>query len=146
MKILACTDGSVSSQKALEVAATIAEGCNPDEVAIIHVHSPPDIAYWESLTQESDGPFSGWRERHKVAALTLLSEATKIFAKKNIEAATIIEQGHPSQKILQVASEKGFDMIVLGSRGMGGLQKVLLGSVSSAVVQEAENCSVLTVK
>ncbi len=146
MKILACTDGSENSQKALEVASTIAEGCNPDEVAIIHVHSPPDIAYWESLTLESDGPFSGWRERHKVAALTILSEATKIFEKKNIEAATILEQGHPAETILKVASEKGFDMIVLGSRGMGGLRKVLLGSVSGAVVQEAENCNVLTVK
>lgn len=38
MKILVCTDGSEHSQKALEKAAIIAEGCNVDEVAIIHVY------------------------------------------------------------------------------------------------------------
>jgi nucleotide-binding universal stress UspA family protein len=37
-------------------------------------------------------------------------------------------------------------MIVMGSRGLGGLKKFFLGSVSNAVVQEAENCSVLVVK
>jgi len=37
-------------------------------------------------------------------------------------------------------------MIVLGSRGLGGLKKIFLGSVSNAVIQEAKDCSVLVVK
>ena len=40
MKILVCTDGSASGQKALEETAMIAQGCNVGEVAIIHVHNP----------------------------------------------------------------------------------------------------------
>ncbi len=42
--------------------------------------------------------------------------------------------------------EQKFDMIVIGSRGLGGLKKLFLGSVSNAIIQEIENCSVLVVK
>ena len=151
MKILVCTDGSKHSQKALEEASKIAGGCNADEVAIIHVYdNPSTLSYFRggegyAVTQEDTERFRELDKQHKEERKKILTEALKTFAKNNIKASTIYKEGHPSEVITRVASEGEFDMIVIGSRGMGGLKKLFLGSVSSAVVYEA-TASVLTVK
>lgn len=141
MKILACTDGSEQSRKALEEAARIAEGCKADEVAIIYVESPRHLPAAE-ISQEDIDRFTRLQEEENKKILT---EALEVFEKKNIKARTILRKGHPSETIANAASEEGFDMIVMGSRGMGGLKRLLLGSVSNAVANKA-NTSVLIVK
>ena len=75
----------------------------------------------------------------------MLLEAKKFFTEQIIEVKTIFKEGHPAQTIAEVANEEGYDMIVIGSRGLGGLKKLFLGSVSNAVLQEATT-SVLIVK
>ena len=152
MKILVCTDGSQHSQKALEKAVMIAEGCNVDEVAIIHVFDEKlnlSALPWgegSAPTQKDMERFREALEENKNEANKILQEAQKYFEEKNIKTRTILKDGHPSDTIVKTAHNEGFDIIVIGSRGQSGLQKVFLGSVSSAVVQESENCSVLTVK
>jgi nucleotide-binding universal stress UspA family protein len=145
MKILACTDGSGNSQKALEEAAKIAGGCNADEVAIIHVYENFLTYYSEAPSISEIERFSELENERKEERKKILSEALKFFEAKNIKASTIFKEGHPSEVITSVASEGGFDMIVIGSRGLGGLKKLFLGSISAAVVHEA-NTNVLTVK
>ena len=141
MKILLCTDGSKYSQKALEEASVIVKGCNVNEVAIIHVHERYDPL--PTIPNES----IRWiMQEHKKEGEKILSEALKLLKGKNIKARTILKEGHPADTILRLAHEEGFDMIVIGSRGLGGLKKLFLGSVSNAIIQEAINCSVLVVK
>ena len=149
MKILACTDGSEYSQKALEQASIIAGGCNVDEVEIIHVHDPgldTTFPYHESITAEQMQNFRKMMEGQKEQGKKILSEAEKLFKEKNIKTRTMLKEGNPSSTIVKVAQEEGFDMIVVGSRGLGGLKKFLLGSVSNAIIQEVQNCSVLVLK
>ncbi|MFO7953120.1 MAG: universal stress protein [Bacillota bacterium] len=152
MKILVCTDGSEHSQKALEKAAIIAEGCNVDETAIIHVYDEKlnlsALPWGEGYgpTQEDMEKFRELLEKNKNEGNKILQEAQQVFKEKNIQARTILKEGHPVDTIVKTSCDEGFDIIVIGSRGRSGLQKMFLGSVSSAVVQEAENCSVLTVK
>jgi nucleotide-binding universal stress UspA family protein len=149
MKILICTDGSESSQKALKEAAVIAQGCKVVETAVIHVHNPSlDSAFpvYESITAEQMKNFQKMMDEQKKEREKILSKASNFLESKNIKNRTILKEGHPSNTIVNVAKEEGFDMIVMGSRGLGGLKKFFLGSVSNAVVQEAENCSVLVVK
>ena len=151
MKLLVCTDGSEHSQKALEEASKIAGGCNVDDIAIIHVYNPtPDSFYLRgdevsTITKEDIERFKEMEEQHKDEKRKILSDALEFFKNKNISARTIFKEGHPAEVITKVASEEGFDMIVIGSRGLGGLKKLFLGSVSGAVVHEAKT-SVLTVK
>lgn len=148
MKLLVCTDGSEHSLKAINVACTIAEGCRPDEVCIIHVYrppNPPNIS-WEGATEESMEFLRKINEQQVEEAKQILSEARAVFESRNIKANTILEQGHPAERIVKVASEKGFDMIVIGNRGTGDWSKSILGSVSNTVVQEVKDCSVVTVK
>jgi len=149
MKILVCTDGSEQSQKALEETSVIAGGCKVDEVAIIHVYdSSIDSAfpYYENVTPEQIESFQQMMEDHKKERERILAKSKKFLEEKNIKARTILKEGHPSHAIVEVAQKEGFDMIVLGSRGLGGLKKIFLGSVSNAVIQEAKDCSVLVVK
>lgn len=153
MKILVCVDGSEHSKKAVEKAAVIAEGCNVNEVTIIHV----DEGKMNFSTAARGG--EGYAlsvidtdrvkemvEEHKEERNKLLQEALNVFEAKDIKARTMLKEGHPSLTIVKVAAEEEFDMIVIGSRGFGGLKKLFLGSVSNAIVQEAKNCSVVVVK
>lgn len=153
MKILVCVDGSEHSQKALEMAVKIGEGCKDKEFSIIYVYdyNPdnyfPFYGYNESnLTKEQMDNMREIMENNKQEKKKILSDASNIFKKRGIEVHTIFKEGHPSQTIVNVAQEEGFNMIVMGSRGLSGLKKAFLGSVSNAVVQEVKDCSVLIVK
>ena len=153
MKILVCTDGSEQSQKSLEKALIIAKGCNVNEVAIIHVydlkrHGFSSFSRGEEFipSQEDLEKYKKMEEEHKNEHKKILQDAIKLYEEKNINARTIFKEGHPSHTIVETADEEGFDMIVIGSRGLSGLKKVFLGSVSGAVVQEAKDCIVTVVK
>ena len=147
MKILVCTDGSKYSQKALEEASVIVKGCNVNEVAIIHVYEKFDsfpISVEGNIEQTEINRLM--MEEYKKKGEKILSEALKFIEGKNIKARTILKKGHPADTIISIAQEEGFHMIVIGSRGLGGLKKLFLGSVSNAIIQEVKNCSVLLVK
>jgi len=148
MKMLVCTDGSKHSQQTLEEALKIAEVCKFDEVAIIHVYPQPQgLSYLgEVATRENITHFRELSRQYKEQGAKILADALKVFEKKNIKARTILEKGHPSDTIVKVATEERVDMIVMGSRGLGGFKKTLLGSVSSAVVEEVNDCIVFMVK
>lgn len=150
MKILVCTDGFKHSKKAIREALLVAEGCKVNEVAIIHVHDYNSTTVYpyanlgmnpefiKQLQKISDKEKAEWEKK--------LSEYIKLFEDKHIKARIILKEGHASDTIVKIAQKEGFDMIVVGSRGLGGLEKMLLGSVSNAIIQEAKDCSVLVVK
>jgi len=150
MKILVCTDGSKQSEKALEKASLIADGCNATDVAIIHVYetSPLDFHRSEGYTptQEDKERLKQLSEQEKEERKKLLSEALKFFEGKNVNTRTIFKEGHPAENIVEVGCGEEFDFIVIGSRGLGGVKRTILGSVSNAVVQQAEGCSLVVVR
>ena len=152
MKILVCTDGSEQSEKTLEKTLVITEGCNVDEVAIIHVDdekvdiSAMPVGEGHVPTEKEMERFRKMQEEHKSERKKILQDALKVFQENNINARTIFKEGHPSHTIVETAHKEGFDMVIIGSRGLSGFKKVFLGSVSSAVVQEAKDCIVAVVK
>ena len=154
MKMLVCTDGSEHSGKALEKAALLAECSNIAEVAVIHVNENKlDLSSstaWGgegyTVTAEDIEYLKKQYEKQKEERRQLLMESLKVFEEKNIKARAILKEGHPAYTIVETAAEEGFDIIVTGSRGLGGLKKLVLGSVSNAIVQESKNCMVVIVK
>ncbi len=149
MKILVCTDGSPQSMKAIEEAVKIAGGCNADEVSVIHVYEKnlrlPAVGEGYHATAKDLERFKKVEEQNREESKNMVSKAVEIFEKNGIKADTIFKEGHPAETITQVAREKGFDMLVVGSRGLGGLKKLFLGSVSNAILQEVDT-NVLVVK
>ncbi len=152
MKVLVCTDGSEQNKKTLEKAMQIAKGFNVNEVAIIHVDdekidfSAMPVGEGHVPTETEMNRLRKMQEEHKIERKKILNDTLKQFEENNIKARAIYKEGHPSHTIVETASEEGFDMIVIGSRGLSGFKKVLLGSVSGAVVQEANDCIVAVVK
>ena len=79
-----------------------------------------------------------------------LAEQTVAEVKKRLDGEGVaynaeMIQGGPAEVILEYAKEKGNDLIVIGSRGLGGIREFVLGSVSHNVVQHA-TIPVLVVK
>lgn len=153
MKMLVCIDGSEQSQKALEKSLIFAQGPAVSEVGIIHVYDGKmdlSASAWGgrdySVTEEDLKRLRQMHEEQQEVRKNILDKALNLFEEKNIKAITILEDGHPSHVIVDVAAEKGYDIIVIGSRGLGGLKKLFLGSVSNSVAQEAKNCCVVIVK
>lgn len=76
----------------------------------------------------------------------LLSDAIYMSKQRGIpDPYGSVEEGQPADMILTLASEYRADLIVVGRRGVRGLQRFLMGSVSSAVIDHAA-CDVLVVK
>jgi nucleotide-binding universal stress UspA family protein len=146
MKILVCTDGSPECRKAMEQTARIAAGCGVAEVAVIHVYDNsllmPTSLGARGITGEE---YRLFLDSYKKEGRDILEDAEGFFASRGIRVKTILKGGHPVQTIAKVAAEQGYDLLVVGSRGLGGLKRLFLGSVSNALLQEAKT-SVLVVK
>ena len=145
-KILAATDGSEHANKAINYAADLALKY---DAALYLVH-----AVQESKIPDGFEEFLEAEKVEKPKVLVYLKkvgkrvvEAAKNQAKSkgvnNIQAKVVI--GGPSEKILQFAKTSDIDLIILGSRGLGGIKSLFLGSVSSKVCNQAD-CTCMTVK
>ncbi len=145
MKILVCTDGSRVSRKALEEAVKLTGGCSIHQVTAIYVQDENLMMPFEEHGYQTKKDYEKYLEMKKGEGKKILAEAEKFFLEKGIEAKTLFKIGHPAMTIAAVAADGGYDMIVIGSRGHGGLKRIFLGSVSNAVLLEART-SVLVVK
>jgi len=75
----------------------------------------------------------------------LLDEVEQLFRAAGVETDRAVLQGDVAGGLVDFAKQGGFDLIILGSRGLGAVKGVLLGSVSSKVIQHAY-CPVTVVK
>ncbi len=74
-----------------------------------------------------------------------LEEAQNIARRYGVNSETLMYSGIPSQLILEIAKQKDLDFIVMGNRGLKGLQKIIFGSVAEEVVSKTDR-PVLIVK
>jgi nucleotide-binding universal stress UspA family protein len=128
-KILVPFDGSKNAQKALTYAVTLAKAANAT-ITLLHV-------------QESSGLSRFRPQMTKEIGSRLLSNATSAI--KGIQTNQELESGDPAKVITETANRGGYDIIVMGSRGLGAVGRFLLGSVSDHVNHHA-NRSVLLMK
>lgn len=126
---LVAVDGSELSKKALRRAARLADVAAGDQLTLIHVVEPVS-PYVRGMYKPE------LVENVKKIGEEILEEA-RAYCEDELGVAcrTVLLQGHPPKKIIQYAGEHGADLIVMGSRGLGGLKELFLGSVSHAVVQ-----------
>jgi len=144
-KILVAVDGSSYSKKALTVAVSLAEK-HRAEFTILHVFELPLM--WETRDGVLQYQYpQDVYDSAKGVADKLVRDAVQVAKSSGVDAHGVVLNGEGSVvgTIVGYAQENGFDLIVLGTRGLGGFKKLLLGSVSSGVTTHA-HCSVLIVK
>ncbi len=134
-QILVPLDGSKPSEKGLNRAIYLAKLTDAEITGVTVVNVKPTLAatvvkYKKYLTEKS-------QER--------LDEIKEKCQKDGIKFKTKILYGKPSTEISKYAQKQKFDLIVIGSRGLSGLKRTMLGSIASAIVQKSK-IAVLVVK
>jgi nucleotide-binding universal stress UspA family protein len=143
-KLLVPVDGSPHANRAVKAAASLAECCGAD-VYLLHVIRDLSLPK-EILDMMAAGEVTASR-------MQILQDSADIFlenAKAVVEAAGIAQieteclMGDPATQILQYASEKGVDVIVLGHRGLGPNPDLLGGVARKIVNRTSISCLIVT--
>src|SRR3989304_273094 len=144
MKILLPIDHSEFSQVALRTVASLVR---PDgnQVRVLHVIEHPS-AYVSADMFPHVVKHTAQMERGRVAETrVLVNRAAGMLRGAGFKAIGVVEKGDAKSVIVGHARKWGADLIVVGSHGLKGLKRVLMGSVSAAVIRDAD-CSVHVVR
>lgn len=139
-KIILATDFAESSEEASYHAVLLAQTFNA-ELQALHIFTPRPIGTnYESVQKEKRAKedFVLTRERGE----KMLNKLANSF---HVTANTIFAEGHAGPEIIRIAAEQNADLIVVGTHGYTGWNRLALGSVSEYIVRHAP-CAVLTIK
>jgi nucleotide-binding universal stress UspA family protein len=146
MKILLAVDGSAGSDAAIE--EVLSRPWPPkSEVKVITAFETPlmvGIEPWAATPSDFNQLEAAVRDGAK-AVIDRALEKLKTIEDAELKISSETIQGTAGQMIVEAAERWGADLIIMGSRGLGAWNRLLLGSVSSAVIHHAK-CSVEIVR
>jgi nucleotide-binding universal stress UspA family protein len=142
--ILICFDGSDEARRAIEQAGAILGGGH----AVV-------LNTWELLTVPVGGygledfavgvPVREVEDASRERAQKLAADGAELARAQGFDAEPAVKEGPPAGAIIEAAEERSAKLIVIGSRGYGGLKGSMMGSVSNQVIHHAP-CPVLVIK
>jgi nucleotide-binding universal stress UspA family protein len=136
-KILVATDGSDRNKAAVEEALRIGRACD----AIVCAAYVMDLSAFESMS--ADVVIRDTWSMIQREADAALARIRAMADGVNLE--TVVLEGKPAPMIVEYAGANGIDLIVIGTQGKRGLERLLLGSVAESVIRSAP-CRVLVVR
>ena len=141
--IVVGTDGSDTARQAVREAGDLARQLG----ATLDVVSAYEPVSGQRLREESrQAPQDlQWTITPREDVDATLREAAEEIEATGVKVRTYAREGDPADAILDVAEERGADLIVVGNKGMTGAKRFLLGSVPNKVSHHAP-CSVLIVR
>lgn len=141
-KVLIAIDYDPSAQKVAESGYSLGKAMNA-EITLLHIIA--DAVYYSSLQYSPIMGFNGMNspdlmppvENGKLnkAAIGFLERTKTHLRDESIHIIT--EEGETAASILKIATEKGFDIIVMGSHSRSGLDKIVMGSVTEEVLHKS---------
>jgi nucleotide-binding universal stress UspA family protein len=137
--IVVGTDGSAEAERALERAAKLAASSGAP-LYIVTAYSDD----WPLKERLGDSARVDPVDLGRVAEGVLARSAEHV-RRHGVEAEVIARHGDAAGALIDVAAEKGADLLVVGSRGLNAVDRFLLGSVSQKVSQHAK-CTVMIVR
>lgn len=138
-KVLVPVDGSDNSYRALDASLLLSEKLGA-KVTAIHVMEDIPVSYVVSEKLLRD-----IRDAYKRENQLILSKCSEIATKKGLVIQTKLLQGNPGSIILDFCEKEKYDIIIMGSRGMGKFKELVLGSVSSRVLHHS-SCPVMIIR
>lgn len=161
-EILVPMDGSENSMRALDKAVEMAQHYN-SKLVLVHVVDAQNLFSYSyaALPKASVRILQALEEKKETEIKSdevqgAVKEVAKQFGEdmlsaledtlpKDIPVETVYAVGSPKRYIVDLANERGSDIIVMGSSGLGAVMSFILGSVSAYVISYAK-CPVLVVK
>ncbi|SDY28613.1 universal stress protein [Tindallia californiensis] len=139
-KILVAIDGSDMSLKVLTKARQIADKFEAEVLVMTVVKKLRVTNYYTGgeLNEQMD-------KQVENSAKKILESAQEIFQGYKGKLETILDYGEPAEEILVLAEREKPDLLIMGSRGLGGFSRVMLGSVSTKVLHHV-TCDMLIVR
>jgi len=138
-RILIPTDGSDPSMRAAEFAIELAKYFESEIVAIYVI----DRVILEEVSKIHER--RGLEEEIRRKADRCLNYIVRLAEKKGLKARSILVEGQPHDQIVRHAESLKADMIIMGSKGRRGMNRILIGSVAERVIEYAP-CPVLVIK
>jgi nucleotide-binding universal stress UspA family protein len=138
-KILVPTDGSDCSLRAAELGISLAGVLGAEIVAIYVI----DTVILEEISKGVEKEVV--EKELKEKGECYLKYVAELAEKEGLKAEVILAKGEPHDQIVHYARSKGADMIVIGTYGRRGAERILIGSVAERVIEYAP-CPVLVVR
>jgi nucleotide-binding universal stress UspA family protein len=137
------TDGSETADQAVRQAVDLAKRVGA-RIELVSAYEPVSDTRLREERREAPADVQ-YAVNPKEDVEATLKEAAEVAQEAGVEVQTYARQGDPADAILDVAEEKGADLIVVGNKGMTGAKRFLLGSVPNKVSHHAP-CSVLIIR
>lgn len=137
--ILVPTDGSSETRQAVEHAIDLAK----EHEATVHALYVLNTASYASVSV--DASWEGVSDMLREEGEAAIEAVAELARAEDVAVQTSLYTGSPSREIVRYAEEEGCDLIVMGTHGRGGIDRLLLGSVAERVVRSS-SVPVLTVR
>jgi len=141
--IVVGTDGSETAGEAVREAIELAKAIGAS-IELVSAYEPVSRERLREEARQAPGDMQ-WMINAREDVEATLSEACERVQAAGIEVNSYAREGDPADAILDVAEERGADLIVVGNKGMTGAKRFLLGSVPNKVSHHAP-CSVLIIR
>ena len=150
-KVLVGTDGSPTAMRAVDAASRLAKSLDAHEL-IVCAHEPLSEQEKQQLAADPNDPVAQWGAggasrstpdefRWRIAgasqAQDVLDRAAEHALKEGVEAEVRAPEGHPAEVLCSIAKDEGYEVIVVGSVGMSGARRFMLGNVPHRVSHTA---------
>ena len=135
-KILVCCDGSKYSERAIVHACNLAKNYD-STLSLIYI---VDKSVGLDIFDRRD-----YLKVLKKYGVKVLKKASWIAKERGVNAKTVLKEGKIADEIIKFSKKGNYDLIVVGSKGLGSVSRLFLGSVSTKLASHSL-CSVLIVK
>lgn len=142
MRIVLAVDGSDQSY---EAARTLAHLSKAEEVIVLHAVDVPKPAYPKITPEVAADIYMTVEREMRAEGDRLLDQVASLLPLHIGPITKRLEVGKPSDVILSVTQERQTDLVLLGTRGVGPMKELLLGSVSHRILSYS-HCPVMAVR
>ena len=131
-RVLIATDGSENAEKAASYGMYLAKAACA-EVHVLYVISTQHAVTTRTVKSWSEGLEEYLKDKGRVA----ISNVEKMGDEAGVKVKSVFLKGIPVDKILEYARENNIDLIVVGTHGLTGIKKFLIGSIAERVVRHS---------
>ncbi|HXQ92247.1 MAG TPA: universal stress protein [Nitrososphaerales archaeon] len=146
-KILVPIDGSPNASRALGVGINLSKTYSSELIVLCVIPAPSVLVEASVGLGMAPTGLDTYYKQQEMGANHFIDEALAVARTRGVKIRGEVSRASKSivEEIIDVAISEKIEMIVIGTRGLGGFKKLLLGSVSSGVVTHAQ-CNVLIVR